>query len=336
MTSSLVVQTSFLGDVILTTPLIAELAKRGPVDVVTTPAAAALLANNPAIRAGYIFDKRGKSSGPLGLLRSAAQLRIGKYDAAYLAQGSHRSGLLAVGAGIARRIGFDTSAGRLWYTHKVKHRSDRHHAERLWRLAAGDAAPDPAPDMLRPRLYPGEAERSAVDNFLRGVPRDGTPLLAVAPGSVWGTKRWPHYPALAARLAAMHRIVVIGSAEDSELAAAIAAAAGAGRVLDATGKLSLLASAELISRCAAIVTNDSSPLHLASAMGTPTVAIFGPTVPAFGFGPLAPSRAIAEIALECRPCSSHGPDTCPLGHFKCMKLLEVNRVADLVLAAPQR
>jgi heptosyltransferase-2 len=329
--ASLVIQTSFLGDVILTTPLIAELAKRGPVDVVTTPAAAALLANNPAIRAGYVFDKRGKSAGPLGLIRSAAQLRSSKYDAAYLAQGSHRSGLLATGAGIARRVGFSTSAGRVWYTEKVKHRGDRHHAERLWRLAAGDAAADPAPEAIRPRLYPGDSERTAVDSFLRGVPRDGTRLLALAPGSVWGTKRWPHYPALAARLAPMHRIVVIGSAEDSELAAGIAAAAGSGRVLDATGKLSLLASAELISRCAAIVTNDSSPLHLASAMGTPTVAIFGPTVPAFGFGPLAPKRAIAEIDLDCRPCDPHGPQVCPLGHWNCMKHLEVHRVAELVL-----
>jgi heptosyltransferase-2 len=330
--ASLVIQTSFLGDVILTTPLIAELATRGPVDVLTTPAAAPLLANNPAIRAGYVFDKRGKSAGPLGLLRSAAQLRAEKYDAAYLAQGSHRSGILAMTAGIPRRVGFDTSAGRLWYTERVAHRGDRHHAERLWRLAAGDAAAEPAPEVIRPRLYPGDAERAAVDAFLRGVPHDRTPLLALAPGSVWGTKRWPHYPALAARLASLHRIVVVGSAADAELAAAIASAAGTGRVLDATGKLSLLASAELIGRCSAIVTNDSSPLHLASAMGTPTVAIFGPTVPAFGFGPLSPKRAIAEIALECRPCDPHGPQTCPLGHWNCMKHLEVGRVADLVLA----
>jgi heptosyltransferase-2 len=329
--ASLVIQTSFLGDVILTTPLIAELATRGPVDVLTTPAGAPLLANNPAIRAGYVFDKRGKSAGPLGLLRSAAQLRSVKYDAAYLAQGSHRSGLLAVGAGIPRRVGFNTSAGRVWYTERVTHRADRHHAERLWRLAAGDAAPDPAPETLRPRLYPGDAERAAVDTFLRGVPHDRASLLALAPGSVWGTKRWPHYPALAARLSPLYRIVVIGSAADSELAVAIATAAGTSRVLDATGKLSLLASAELIRRCSAIVTNDSSPLHLASAMGTPTVAIFGPTVPAFGFGPLAPKRAVAEIELDCRPCDPHGPQTCPLGHWNCMKQLDVGRVAELVL-----
>src|SRR5690606_28502038 len=111
---------------------------------------------------------------------------------------------------------------------------------------------------------------------------------ALAPGSVWGTKRWPYYPELAARLARHSRIVIVGSADDSEVAAHISRAADAQGVVDATGKLSLLGSAELIGRCDILVTNDSSPQHLASAMATPTVTIFGPTVPAFGFGPLAP------------------------------------------------
>jgi heptosyltransferase-2 len=331
VTTSLVIQTSFLGDAILTTPLIAELATRGPVDVVTTPGAAALLANNPSIRSIIPFDKRDGDSGPFGVWRFAGRLRANHYDSAYLAQGSHRSGVLARLAGIPARIGFETSAGRAWYTYRVPHRGDRHHAERLWRLAAGHDAPDPSAETIRPRLFPGDAERGAVDRFLRDVPRDGATMLALAPGSIWGTKRWPHFPALAARLAGLYRIVVIGSGGDTPHAHAIADAAGAGRVVDATGKLSLLASAELLSRCAAIVTNDSAPLHLASAMGTPTVALFGPTVPAFGFGPLAPRNRVAGIELSCRPCDSHGPQVCPLGHWKCMRDLEMQRVADAVL-----
>jgi heptosyltransferase-2 len=330
--TSLVFQTSFLGDVILTTPLVAELAKRGPVDVVVTKAASTILSNNPDIRRTIVYDKRGSQSGPMGFLATAKVLRGNKYDAAYLAQGSHRSGALARFAGISRRVGFNTSAGRFWYSEQVKHRGDRHHAERLWRLAAGDDAPSPAPETIRPRLYPATAEKEAVDALLRDVPRDGATLIAFAPGSIWGTKRWPHFSQLAARLAPLHRIVVIGAKEDAALAAEIAQAAGPQRVVDATGKLSLLASAELISRCAAIVTNDSAPLHLASAMGTPTVAIFGPTVPAFGFGPLAPKRSIAEISLDCRPCSPHGPQTCPLGHWNCMQHLAVQQVTDAVLA----
>src|SRR5688572_24385871 len=104
MTSSLVIQTSFLGDTVLTTPLIAELARRGPVDVVTTPASAALLSNSPVIRAVVPYDKRGADSGIGGFFAMAKRLRQFGYDAAYLAQGSMRSAALALAAGVTRRV----------------------------------------------------------------------------------------------------------------------------------------------------------------------------------------------------------------------------------------
>src|SRR6185295_16664890 len=102
------------------------------------------------------------------------------------------------------------------------------------------------------------------------------------------------------------QIVVLGGASDALLAEEVVAATK-GQAIDTTGKLSLLASAELIGRSAVLVTNDSAPLHLASAMNTPTVAVFGPTVPEFGFGPLSSHAAIAgRSGLECRPCDRHG------------------------------
>ncbi|HEU4564128.1 MAG TPA: glycosyltransferase family 9 protein [Gemmatimonadaceae bacterium] len=334
---SLVVQTSFLGDVVLTTPLIRELASRGPVDVVTTPAAAPLLAGNPDIRHHFVFDKRGAHAGVGGLRRMAREIRdrtaAGGRGAAYLAQGSLRSAALALLAGYRERVGFDSSPGRVLYTRRVVHRDDRHHAERLWRLA-GAAAPDgsPGPVALRPRLFPSAADAAAVDALLG--PDAAAPTIALAPGSVWGTKRWPYYSELARRLAPHARIVVVGGAADGEMAAAIEAAArDAARfgLVDATGKLSLLASAELIGRAAALVTNDSLPQHLASAMGTPTVTIFGPTVPSFGFGPLAPgSRTAGLHALPCRPCHHHGPPRCPLKHWRCMRDLDVSRIEALL------
>ena len=116
MSSTLVVQTSFLGDAVLTTPLLAQLANRGPVDVVTTPASAALLAHHPAVRAVIVYDKRGADRGLLGLWRLARRLRAKGYDLALLAQGSWRSAALALLAGIPNRMGFTTSAGRLLYT----------------------------------------------------------------------------------------------------------------------------------------------------------------------------------------------------------------------------
>ncbi|HYS70618.1 MAG TPA: glycosyltransferase family 9 protein, partial [Gemmatimonadaceae bacterium] len=100
--------------------------------------------------------------------------------------------------------------------------------------------------------------------------------------------------------------------------------------IDGTG-LPLLASAELIGRAQAIVTNDSAPQHLASAMGTPTLSIFGPTVPEFGFGPLAERNAIAgHTGLSCRPCDRHGPQRCPLGHWRCMRELSPEYISSLL------
>ena len=343
MTSaSLVVQTSFLGDTVLTTPLIAELGARGAVDVVVTPAAAELLSNNPSIRQLFVYDKRGRDSGIAGLARMARRVRthfqeLGDDHAAaatltaYLAQGSLRSATLAYLAGFGERVGFATSPARALYTRRVPYDSGAHHAERLWRLAvpaarAAGTADSPARGMPAPRLYPGQAERDAVDALL-GPAAGARQLVALAPGSVWATKRWPYYSELARRLAGRCRIAIVGSGADSEVARLIVESAGAQGVVDATGKLSLLASAELIGRSELLVTNDSSPQHLASAMATPTITIFGPTVPDFGFGPLTPhSITLGHPTLPCRPCHHHGPPTCPLGHWKCMKELGVEAV----------
>ena len=322
--SSLVIQTSFLGDTVLTTPLLAELAKRGPVDVVTTPASAGLLTNHPSVRSVIPYDKRNSERGIGGFLRMAARLRRFRYDAAYLAQGSMRSSALALAAGVARRVGFASSAGRVLYTQKVEYRDDWHHARRLLSLATPDA---PAQE-IRPRLYPGIPERGAVDRFLAlhdGL--DGSrPLVALAPASVWATKRWPYFAELARELAADVRIVVLGAEDDKTLAGEVCAAST--DALNAAGVFTLLGSAELIRRCQVLVTNDSAPQHLASAVDTPTLTIFGPTVPTFGFGPLARNSATTGIdSLACRPCDRHGPRKCPLGHWKCMRELTAGDVA---------
>jgi heptosyltransferase II len=327
MSSSLVVQTSFLGDTILTTPLLTQLANRGPVDVVTTPASSSLLANHPAVREVIAYDKRGADAGLLGFLRLASRLRRAHYDAAFLAQGSLRSALLAWFARAPSRIGFATSAGSSLYTTKVAYRDDLHHAARLLQLSRPNGR-EPSEEETRPSLMPGEAEREAVDALLRASNvAEGERLVALAPGSVWATKRWPYYAELAQTLADAGRIAIVGGPADASLAAEIRAAVP--NAIDATGVLSLLASAELIRRCGVIVTNDSAPLHLASAMGTATVAIFGPTVPEFGFGPLAPVKVVVgHESLACRPCHRHGPKRCPLTHFRCMRELSVESVAE--------
>jgi heptosyltransferase-2 len=333
-----VLQTSFLGDMILTTPLLERLAREGEVHVVATPANAAVLANHPAVASVLVYDKRKADAGVAGLRRVAARLRTTGATTAYMAQGSWRTAALARLAGV-ESVGFDTSAGRWLYSRRVTYRQHWHHAQRLWALASNprnDALPPP--DALRPSLYPGALDIAQVTALLdaAGVVV-GEPLVALAPGSVWATKRWPLYDALARELVARmpeYRVVVIGAAGDAPLAAAIHTAVqerGGPPVIDATGKLSLLGSAALLARCAVLATNDSAPLHLASAMNTPTVALFGPTVPAMGFGPLADRHVVlGRDELPCRPCSAHGGQGCPLGHWTCMREVAPTTVVEQI------
>jgi len=332
VTATLVIQTSFLGDVILTTPLIAELAKRGPVDVLATPQGATALANNPDIRTVIKYDKRNTYGSALGLWQTMKEIRGHRpYDVAYLAQGSFRSGLLAILTGAKERIGFASSTGRVLYTRQIPYRPDHHHAQRLWSLAMSECAEPPTRDQIRPRLYPSDQDRVQVDHLIRNNGEASQPIVALAPGSAWGTKRWPYYVDLAKTLAEEFRIAIIGSNADSVIASEIASALPGESVIDGTESLSLLASAELIGRAQAIVTNDSAPQHLASAMGTPTLSIFGPTVPEFGFGPLAERHIVAgHTGLSCRPCHRHGPQRCPLGHWRCMRELSTEYISSLL------
>jgi heptosyltransferase-2 len=328
--ATLVVQTSFLGDVVLTTPLIAALAQRGPVDVVTTAPGAQILANNPAIRNTIVYDKRGRDRGFLGFMRIARELRDNDYETAYLAQGSVRSGALALSAGIPERIGFDTSAGRTLYTERVRYRPDCHHAERLWSLAFSDCADPPLVEQITPEVFPGDTDRRAADALLGNAAIEH--FIALAPGSAWGTKRWPFYPELAAKIADKFQIVVVGGEADVESGNLIVAQLPPGRGLNAAGKLSFLASAEVIRRARALVGNDSAPQHFASAMKTRTITIFGPTTAAFGFGPLtAGSESVGRTDLACRPCHKHGPARCPLGHWRCMRELSSDEVYEILL-----
>ncbi len=336
-----VLQTSFLGDMILTTPLIERLAREGEVHVVATPANAAVLANHPAVASVIVYDKRNADAGVAGLRRVAARLRATGATTAYMAQGSWRTAALARMAGVPS-VGFDTSAGRWLYSRQVAYRKDWHHAQRLWALASDPRdASVPVPSQLRPSLFPSAADTSQVSALLHEAGAiTGEPLIALAPGSVWATKRWPSYDALASGLVAQlpdARVVVLGAAGDAPLASAISTAVqqrGGPPIIDATGKLSLLGSAALLARCTVLVTNDSAPLHLASAMNTPTIALFGPTVPGMGFGPLADRRVVlGRDQLTCRPCSAHGGQACPLGHWKCMRDVEPSDVAEQVVRA---
>lgn len=318
-----VIQTAFPGDVILTTPLIRRAAERlkTPVDVVVIPAAAPVLANNPNIRDVLLFDKKGKDGGLLGLWRMVRLLRGMRYEVSYHAQASARSALIAFLAGIPRRIGFRDAPGAFLYTHSVSGRSEPHQVERLLLIADG------APDRREPEVFPGDAERAGVDALLEETGIRGE-FVVLAPGSHWATKRWPYFPELARVLAQEIPLALVGGPGDRADARAIRNALGGGMpVADGVGHLSLLGSGELIRRARLLVSNDSAPVHLASAVGTATVEIYGPTAPLFGFAARAPwSRVVEPDPLPCRPCHHHGPAVCPLVHHKCMRDMPIGRV----------
>jgi heptosyltransferase-2 len=169
----------------------------------------------------------------------------------------------------------------------------------------------------------GEADHAAADQWLQDV-GIASPFIALGPGSPWGAKRWPGYPALAAALDAP--VVAIGGPTDQHLGEQIVAAAP-GRAFSACGQVGPRVSAALIARAEVLVTNDSSPLHLGLAVGTRMVALFGPTVPSFGFGPTDPRDICLGLDdLLCRPCATFGPAVCPLDHHRCLRDLALDRV----------
>lgn len=164
---------------------------------------------------------------------------------------------------------------------------------------------------------------------------DGAPLIAFAPGARWPTKKWPaeRFARLISEVSTRgYEPVLIGGAEDSATNAEVAELSGtASRNL--TGALSIIESAAVLKRCRALVTNDSAPLHLAEAVGTPVIAFFGPTVREFGYFPrLSGSRAL-ETALPCRPCSRNGKRTCPYGTKECLTSIEPSTALQALLQA---
>ena len=323
MSDTVLFQTAYLGDAVLTLPLVEALAERfGPVDIVATPYGAPVFDRHPGVGRVIRFDKRGADRGLSGILGVAAQLRAARYTRAYLAHGSLRSGLVALLGGTPVRIGFGDAPGRLLYTRRVTAEPGIPEYRRLLALAGTPAAAVPVSPVLPPpprmRIAPGA--RSGAGGLLAagGIGSEGG-FVVLAPGSVQPTKRWPFFRELAVRLLERRNVVVLGGPGEPRLFPAAPARAH-GSLLDLTGKVTVLEAAAVIERALYVVANDSAPLHIANAVGTPVVAIFGPTDPDRGFGPLGEMDRVAHRRdLPCRPCSSHGGRKCPKRHHACMQ-----------------
>jgi len=323
---AVVIQTAWIGDVVLTTPLLAALARRhGPIDLVTVPEAVPLVETHPAVASVLPFDKRGRDGGVRGLFRTAQLLARNRYRIAYHPQGSLRSALLTRLARIPSRVGFSNAPGRWLYTSRPA-RKGKHEADRLLSLASEHGPSRLSLALTHQDLAAAESALSA-----SGI---NEPFVVLAPGSARANKRWPYFSELASLLGERVPVVIVGGndgnggSEPSWPSASSASPAfPASPATDLRSHLTIRESAAVIKRARIAVTNDSAPLHIAQAMGTPTVAIFGPTVPELGFGPREEHDQTVGVAnLSCRPCSTHGADRCPLTHHRCMRDLDVSTV----------
>lgn len=329
-------QTSFLGDTVLTLPLIAEIRRRFPVKklaLVCQPAGRELLRDHPAIDELIVDDKKGADRGWKGLCAKARELKHRQFTIALTPHKSLRSALLLALAGIPCRIGFRQSAGWFLFHHRAARDPRRHDVERnLSVLEPLGARPE---DCVRALDLPvGARAQNAVDEKLRALGVGGDrPIVGINPGSVWPTKRWS--AAGFAELVCMLKekldcqVVLFGGAEDAAAVAEVQSRSGAAAV-NLVGQIGLGELGAAIGRCAAFVTNDSGPMHVAVARRVPTVAIFCATTPELGFFPYSSEAIVVGRALSCRPCASHGGRRCPLGHANCIREVGAEKVFDCV------
>ena len=323
-------QTSFLGDSVLTTPLVKKTAKMFPkakITVVTRPQTVDIFKHLPEVNKIIIDDKKGINQ-ILGIFKTARSIRQAKADVLLVPHRSFRSALIAWLSGTKVRIGFTNSEGKFFYTKTVPFSWMIHDAERNLYLLQGIVQ-----DNFKVELNLDNGNTDAeetIAKLLKDSGAEGKILVGVHPSSVWPTKCWPaeNYAKLITRMEKELGLtsLLIGGPKDLEVSEQVARLTD-GHPINLATKTSLTELMALMKRLKLFVTNDSGPMHIATAFGVPTLAIFGPTTKELGFFPYGEGHRVIEVKnLPCRPCALHGGKKCPLGHFKCMKDISVDEV----------
>lgn len=321
----LIIQTAFIGDVILATPLFHEIRRCHPtstLDVLVRKGNESLLENFPGINNILIWDK--KSAKHKNLLTLLFRIRKEKYDVVINIQRFAATGFLTAFSNAKEKIGFKKNPFSFFFTQRIRHDIDSgksmHETERnLLLLKSLGAASN-----SKPFLFPSAKDDEVVASY------KSSPFYCIAPTSVWFTKQVPpgKWIELISFLLAQDShtpIYLLGGPADKEACQTIAAAFESKSVKNLAGQLSFLQTASLMKDAKRNFVNDSAPMHIASAMNAPVTAFFCSTVPEFGFGPLSDDRKIIEVGhLDCRPCGLHGHAACPKGHFKCGKNLKIS------------
>ena len=313
----LIIQTAFIGDVVLATALVEKLHQYFPdaqIDFLVRKGNESLLTGHPLLHEVLIWDK--KKNKQKNLLKTLGAIRKRKYDRVINVQRFAATGILTAFSGATQTIGFDKNPFSFLFSKRVKHMigdsgKALHETDRNQFLIADFTDKRAA----KPRLYPSTSDAEFVTPYMR------EPFITISPASVWFTKQYPaeKWISFIKQIPQGIRIFLLGAPSDIPLCDMIAAESAGQKITVLAGKLSFLQSAALMKEARMNFVNDSAPLHFASAMNAPVSAVYCSTIPAFGFGPLSEKSHIVEIlhSLSCRPCGLHGYKACPLGHFRC-------------------
>ncbi len=314
MQKLLIIQTAFIGDVVLATCLIEKLHLHFPsarIDFLLRKGNEGLLLNNPGLNKIIIWDK--KESKQRNLLKLLKVIRKEKYDKLINVQRFAATGFLTTFSGAKETIGFDKNPFSFFFDKKITHSVEdgKHEIERNLELIKSFTDSE----IVKPKLYPSESDYQAIEAYKH------KPYITISPASVWFTKQYPtsKWISFIDKLPVKMNIYLCGGPGDNNLCEDIIQASKHDYITNLSGKLSFLQSAALMKDALMNYVNDSAPMHFASAMNAPVVAVFCSTIPGFGFGPLSDKKFVVETlqTLDCRPCGLHGYKACPRGHYHC-------------------
>lgn len=314
MNKILVIQTAFIGDVILATAVLEKLHEKFPnarLDILVRNGNETLFIQHPYINKCLVWNKtNGKYKSLFSLI---SQIRKEKYDVVINLHRFASSGFITICSNAKTKIGFDKNPFSFLFTKKVKHEigNGLHEVERN-QLLINEITDD---KFSLPKLYPSQQNHERVKEFKLNS------YVCMAPSSVWATKQLPFnkWIELCDKITPETSIYLLGAKSDIELCDKIIASSKNINIKNLCGKLNLLDSCALMQNATMNYVNDSAPLHLASAMNAPATAFFCSTIPEFGFTPLSENSKIVQVNenLSCRPCGLHGFKKCPEEHFKC-------------------
>ncbi len=323
----LIIQTAFIGDVVLATGMVEKLHQAHPeaqIDFLVRKGNEGLLANNPFLNEILIWDKKQNKFS--NLFKMLQQIRSIQYDKVINLQRFAGTGFLTAFSNAKEKIGYDKNPFSFLFSKKIKHimNDGRHEVERNHELIKDftDAV------FAKPKLYPSENDFKFIEAYATQQ------YICIAPSSVWFTKQYPveKWIEFINVIPRSYKIFLLGGKEDKNLCDAIASSSTNNNTEVLAGKLNFLQSAALMKNAVMNYVNDSAPLHFASAMNAPVTAIFCSTIPAYGFGPLSTNSFIVEtkVPLTCRPCTLHGRKACPLGHYKCAFTIETSQLLNSI------